>query len=263
MEGEDSMKKSICFTVLLLLVLFHGSSPAATSAEVSQQLKNFLQLQSADLKEKENSLMQMQKSFLDMMSSAENSGMSASIDKLVQTLQTSPLSAKLKEIQAANKKILTAAPTLKNDINSKVSASQSSMKQVQTSIDKLNILADQMKLPAASADISAKLQTEMNNLASAQDSFDKSATESQSIFSLHQVSFTALQKAQDSLKADGNFGSTPGLSGGDMVQKMAKMNMEYLALQEAYQMESRRFQTLSNASKARHAAALASIKGMK
>ena len=42
------------------------------------------------------------------------------------------------------------------------------------------------------------------------------------------------------------------LNGGDMVAKMAQMNMQFLALQEATQMESRRFQTLSNASKARH-----------
>lgn len=44
---------------------------------------------------------------------------------------------------------------------------------------------------------------------------------------------------------------------------MAQMNMQFLALQEATQMESRRFQTLSNASKARHDIALNSIRNMK
>ncbi len=61
----------------------------------------------------------------------------------------------------------------------------------------------------------------------------------------------------------GNFGDTAGLNGGDMVQKMAAMNMQFLALQEATQMESRRFQTLSNASKSRHEAAMGSIRNMK
>ncbi len=61
----------------------------------------------------------------------------------------------------------------------------------------------------------------------------------------------------------GAFGDTPGLSGGDMVKKMAQMNRHFLALQEATQMESRRFQTLSNASKARHDIALNAIRNMK
>lgn len=65
------------------------------------------------------------------------------------------------------------------------------------------------------------------------------------------------------LGAGGNFGDTPGLSGGDMMQKMAAMNMQFLALQEATQMESRKFQTLSNASKARHDIALNAIRNMK
>ena len=60
-----------------------------------------------------------------------------------------------------------------------------------------------------------------------------------------------------------SFGDTPGLSGGDMMQKMAAMNMQFMALQEATQMESRRFQTLSNASKARHDIALNAIRNMK
>jgi hypothetical protein len=65
------------------------------------------------------------------------------------------------------------------------------------------------------------------------------------------------------LGAGGNFGDTPGLNGGDMMQKMAAMNMQFLALQEATQMESRRFQTLSNASKARHDIALNAAMNMK
>ena len=49
----------------------------------------------------------------------------------------------------------------------------------------------------------------------------------------------------------------------ELVQKMAQMNMQFLALQEATQMESRLFQTLSNASKARHDIAMNAIRNMK
>jgi hypothetical protein len=64
----------------------------------------------------------------------------------------------------------------------------------------------------------------------------------------------------------GTFGDTPGLAGvagADMAKKMAQMNVQFLALQEATQQESRRFQTLSNASKARHDVALNAIRNMK
>jgi hypothetical protein len=74
--------------------------------------------------------------------------------------------------------------------------------------------------------------------------------------------FSALRVLRDN-NGNGNFGDTPGLSGGDMVAEMAAMNMEYLALQEATQMESRKFQTLSNASKARHDIALNAIRSLK
>lgn len=47
----------------------------------------------------------------------------------------------------------------------------------------------------------------------------------------------------------------------DIVSKMAQMNMQFLALQEATQMESRRFQTLSNASRARDDLARSAIRG--
>jgi hypothetical protein len=49
----------------------------------------------------------------------------------------------------------------------------------------------------------------------------------------------------------------------DLTGKMAQMNMQFLALQEATQMESRKFQTLSNASKARHDIAMNAIRNMK
>ena len=64
----------------------------------------------------------------------------------------------------------------------------------------------------------------------------------------------------------GAFGDTPGLAGvagADMTKKMAQMNMQFLALQEAVQAESRRFQTLSNASKARHEVAMNAIRNLK
>jgi hypothetical protein len=64
----------------------------------------------------------------------------------------------------------------------------------------------------------------------------------------------------------GAFGDTPGLMGAagkDMMQKMAQMNLQFLELQQATQTESRRFQTLSNASKARHEVAMNAIRNMK
>lgn len=51
--------------------------------------------------------------------------------------------------------------------------------------------------------------------------------------------------------------------GETMETHMAQMNIQFLALQEATQMESRKFQTLSNASKARHDIALNAIRNMK
>ncbi len=48
-----------------------------------------------------------------------------------------------------------------------------------------------------------------------------------------------------------------------ITEKMAQMNMQFLALQEAIQMESRKFQTLSNLSKARHDTARNAISNMK
>jgi hypothetical protein len=51
-----------------------------------------------------------------------------------------------------------------------------------------------------------------------------------------------------------------GADGSAMLSEMAAMNMQFLALQQAIQSESRTFQTLSNASKARHDIAMASIK---
>lgn len=58
-------------------------------------------------------------------------------------------------------------------------------------------------------------------------------------------------------------GGIGGLSGGSAdsaITQMAQMNLQFLALQNAVQMESRKFQTLSNAAKARHDVAMASIR---
>jgi hypothetical protein len=80
---------------------------------------------------------------------------------------------------------------------------------------------------------------------------------------------SALDSAWDALRglrdanSNGNFGDTPGVGGSDMVAKMAAMNMQFLALQNATQAESRKFQTLSNASKARHDVALNAINSLK
>jgi hypothetical protein len=59
---------------------------------------------------------------------------------------------------------------------------------------------------------------------------------------------------------DGNFGSS--LSGGDLVGDMAAMNMQFLALQTAVQSESRKFQTISNASKALNNVAMNAIRSI-
>lgn len=64
----------------------------------------------------------------------------------------------------------------------------------------------------------------------------------------------------------GAFGDSAGLAGtagADLTKKMAQMNMQFLALQEATQTESRKFQTLSNASKARHDIAMNAIRNIK
>ncbi len=53
------------------------------------------------------------------------------------------------------------------------------------------------------------------------------------------------------------------LTDAEIVASMASMNMQFLALQNAVQNESRKFQTLSNASKARHDVALNAIRNMK
>ena len=48
-----------------------------------------------------------------------------------------------------------------------------------------------------------------------------------------------------------------------MVVKMAAMNMQFLALRRASEKESRKFQTLSNASKARHDIAMNAIRNLR
>jgi hypothetical protein len=53
------------------------------------------------------------------------------------------------------------------------------------------------------------------------------------------------------------------VSGSGMVAEMTQMNQEFLELQRAVQSESRKYQTLSNASKARHDAAMNAIRNMK
>lgn len=61
---------------------------------------------------------------------------------------------------------------------------------------------------------------------------------------------------------NGNFGDS-NAAGSDMVAEMAAMNMEFLALQNATQNESRKFTILSNASKARHSVAMNAIRNLK
>lgn len=64
------------------------------------------------------------------------------------------------------------------------------------------------------------------------------------------------------LNGNGQFGDTT-LAGADLVAAMAEMNMQFLALQGALQNESRKFTTLSNASKARRSLALNAIRNLK
>ena len=51
---------------------------------------------------------------------------------------------------------------------------------------------------------------------------------------------------------EGKFASATAAGSESMVSDMAQMNMQFLALQNAVQNESRKFQTLSNASRTRH-----------
>jgi hypothetical protein len=52
-------------------------------------------------------------------------------------------------------------------------------------------------------------------------------------------------------------------SGEPMTERMSQLNVQFLALQNAVQMESRKYQTISNVSKARHDVAMSSIRNMK
>ena len=52
-------------------------------------------------------------------------------------------------------------------------------------------------------------------------------------------------------------------SGASMMADMTQMNMEFMSLQQSVQTESRKYQTLSNAIKARHDTAMNSIRNMK
>jgi hypothetical protein len=60
-----------------------------------------------------------------------------------------------------------------------------------------------------------------------------------------------------------NLGNTPGLDGGDLMSQMMSQNMQFLALQNGMQQESRKYQTISNSLKASHDAAMASIRNIK
>lgn len=64
------------------------------------------------------------------------------------------------------------------------------------------------------------------------------------------------------LKQDMQFGTTLK-DDGDLVAKMAELNQQFLALQQAVQMESRKFKAMSSASKARHEAAMNAIRNMR
>jgi hypothetical protein len=67
----------------------------------------------------------------------------------------------------------------------------------------------------------------------------------------------------------GDVGSTAtgqaggALMGADMVQQNMKMNMQFMALQNSMQMESRQFQAVSNALKVRHDSAMSAVRNMK
>jgi hypothetical protein len=71
--------------------------------------------------------------------------------------------------------------------------------------------------------------------------------------------------------AGGNSGPTSGafgqacggLQGADMLHRNMQMNMEFLALQNQMQMESRQFNSVSNALKVRHDSAMAAVRNMK
>jgi hypothetical protein len=59
------------------------------------------------------------------------------------------------------------------------------------------------------------------------------------------------------------FGTQLGRGGSSMVADMGKMNTEFMTLQRATQQESRKYQTISNAAKARHDVAMSAVRNMK
>lgn len=115
-------------------------------------------------------------------------------------------------------------------------------------------------VPAETEAVTLELQRKLKTI---DDGVAVALTTDQGQSAAWQAVFVKGQDLGKLLNAGGNFGDTPGLSGGDMIQQMAEMNMAFLKLQEAVQMESRRFQTLSNASKARHDIALNAIRSIK
>ena len=78
----------------------------------------------------------------------------------------------------------------------------------------------------------------------------------------------AIRSAEKERGADGVIYELEGVAGGTltggtgagMMQDMMSQNMQFLALQDAIQQESRTFQTLSNATQARHDVAMSSMR---
>ena len=62
---------------------------------------------------------------------------------------------------------------------------------------------------------------------------------------------------------DGPDGGGGGGGSGVGVQQMMKMNMQFLQLQNAMQMESWKYNTVSNALKVRHESSMAAVRNMK
>jgi hypothetical protein len=90
-----------------------------------------------------------------------------------------------------------------------------------------------------------------------------SRTQSKACASLQRVWKDAASSLEKLSSGMANSGATPGLSGGDMVQRMAQMNMQFLALQTKVQEASKNYACQSKVMKTRHDIAMNAIRNLK
>ena len=109
-----------------------------------------------------------------------------------------------------------------------------------------------------------KINSELNELSKHPDSQERINCYLTSYYAISGSSQLDQIAGGNSGPMSGEFGQAGGgLQGADMLQRNMQMNMEFLSLQNQMQMESRQFNSVSNALKVRHDSAMAAIRNMK